>query len=40
MQNKRAEDTKEAFTKVIRELGLPANIMVDGGTEFQGQFAQ
>ena len=40
MENKRAEDAKEAFTKVIRQLGLPASIMVDGGSEFQGQFAQ
>jgi hypothetical protein len=40
MENKRAEDAKEAFVKVVRELGLPANIMVDGGSEFQGQFAQ
>ena len=40
MKNKRAEDAKEAFTKVIRELGIPASIMVDGGSEFQGQFAQ
>jgi hypothetical protein len=39
MSTKKAEDSRRAFVEVVKQLGLPACIMVDGESEFQGEFA-
>ena len=40
MVRKTAKESRQAFMRAVQKLGLPASIMVDGGSEFQGAFGQ